>query len=429
MDGGCSNGDLMKIAVVGAGISGLVCAHHLSARSEVHVFEAGAHIGGHTNTLDVQRPSGHFAIDTGFIVFNDWTYPRFIRLLDKLNVPSQASTMSFSVKAEKSGLEYNGADLNRMFAQRKNIFRPSFYRMILDILRFNKESLELLESSGGGNVSLGTYLTQKKYSREFIEHYIVPMGAAIWSSNARQMHEFPAVYFVRFFKNHGMLSVDKRPSWRVIKNGSRSYLPELTRPFKDRLYSRRTVKKITRNADGVTLNIDHDGTIEESHFDQVVMAGHADQTLSILSDASSLEREILGSFAYQENKTLLHTDISVLPKNKKAWAAWNYWVPQEPLDKVAVTYNMNILQTIDSEETFLVSLNMENQIDPSKILKKILYHHPVYTAHAVASQKRWHEISGKNRTHFCGAYWGYGFHEDGVVSGERVCEDPGVQVS
>jgi predicted NAD/FAD-binding protein len=420
----------MKIAVIGSGVSGLVSAYHLSSRHDVHLFEANADLGGHTHTVTVDVPSGRYAVDTGFIVFNDRTYPRFIRLMNKLNVSSQPSSMSFSVKGEANGLEYNGTNLNTLFAQRTNLFRPAFHRMIRDILRFNKEAPSILtDPQFPLGTTLGDYLHENKYSQEFMKHYIIPMGSAIWSSGADQMKEFPIAYFVQFFKNHGMLSVDDRPIWRVVKGGSQSYIPALTEPFITRIHTRAPVERIQRLESGVRLTVRQNEREEEHNFDHVVCAGHADQMLPLLADATPQEKDILGQFRYQENKTVLHTDTSVLPKRKLAWAAWNYFTPKNPQSTVAVSYNMNILQTIRSPETFIVSLNMDDRIDPKKILKKILYHHPIYSSQAVESQKRWGEISGKNRTHFCGAYWGYGFHEDGVASGERVCESLGISVA
>lgn len=416
----------MKIAVVGSGISGLTCAYYLSLKGEVHIFEANSVVGGHTNTITVKVPSGAYAIDTGFIVFNDRTYPNFIRLMKEIQVPSQPSSMSFSVKVAGSGLEYNGADLNRLFIQRKNLLRPSFYRMIMDILRFNREAPLLLDQLNSEHISLGSYLMSNDYSSEFRDNYIIPMGSAIWSSSVSQMMEFPAVTFIRFFKNHGMLSVNDRPQWRVIKNGSRSYLPGITKPFNDRIHVNARVQSVKRDEENVVLKIEDEGGLKEARFDHVVLAGHSDQSLAVLSDATPLEREVLGSFSYQENHTLLHTDTSVLPQRKRAWASWNYFVPEESRNKVAVTYDMNILQSLSSPETFLVSLNMEDRIDPRHILKKIVYHHPVYNARSINAQKQWGKVSGVNRTHFCGAYWGYGFHEDGVVSALRVCESFGV---
>ena len=416
-----------KIAVVGSGISGLVCAYHLSKRAEVHVFEANPIIGGHTNTVDVSVSSGNYAVDTGFIVFNDRTYPRFVRLMNELKVASQPSVMSFSVKVEGNGLEYNGTSIDSLFAQRRNLFRPSFYWMIKDILRFNREApLVLADATVQVDMSLGDYLATRNYSRQFIDHYIIPMGAAIWSAGVAEMRSFPLTHFVQFFKNHGMLSVNDRPLWRVIHNGSRSYFPALTRPFQDRVHVGSPVRSVRREENRVVLSVESGGKREDVAFDHVVLAAHADQTLALLADATPPEREILGSFPYQENQTLLHTDVSVLPKRNKAWASWNYFVPKKEKNTVAVTYNMNILQNIDAPETFLVSLNMEDRVDPAKILTRITYHHPVYHGRGVRAQGEWDRISGVRRTHFCGSYWGNGFHEDGVVSGERVCKNMGV---
>jgi uncharacterized protein len=415
----------LRVAVVGSGVSGLVAAHYLSRRHEVTLFEADSRLGGHTHTVDVEVPSGRYAVDTGFIVFNDWTYPNFIRLMKDLGVASQPSDMSFSVKVEKTGLEYNGASLGKLFSQRSNLFRPSFYRMLLDILRFNRESPRLLDADAPEDLALGRYLAERRYSREFIDHYVVPMGSAIWSASVRQMESFPAAYFVRFFKNHGFLSVDDRPRWRTLRGGSRSYIDGMIAPFRDRVRLNSPVRSVRRDPDGVTLNV----AGAEARFDHAVLACHSDQSLRMLADAGGTEAELLAAFAYQENEAVLHTDTSVLPSRRAAWASWNYLVPREPGGRVAVTYVMNILQDLTAPETFCVSLNLEERVDPAKVIKRMTYHHPVYTARAVAAQKRWGEISGPNRTHFCGAYWGFGFHEDGVKSALRVCESLGVKVA
>jgi predicted NAD/FAD-binding protein len=413
----------LKIAIVGSGISGLTCAYLLSRGHEVQVFESNDYIGGHTHTVDVDVSSKTYSIDTGFIVFNDWTYPNFIELIKQLGVPSQETSMSFSVKTEASGLEYNGTDLNRLFAQRSNLLSPRFYRMIRDILRFGKEAPRVLKSGWDSLLSLKEYLDQNGYSDEFRNHYIVPMGAAIWSASVRQMEDFPIGYFVRFFKNHGMLSVGERPQWRVIQGGSKSYIAPITSPYRERIHLATPVLSVNRFADHVTLTTaEKNGQQQQSDFDHVIFASHSDQTLRLLKDASGVEREILSAFKYQPNSTILHTDQTVLPKRKLAWAAWNYFVPKEARGSVAVTYDMNILQRISSPTEFCVSLNLEDRIDPAKILKTYIYHHPVYDSGAVRSQSRWAEVSGKNRAHFCGAYWGFGFHEDGVNSALRVCE-------
>jgi predicted NAD/FAD-binding protein len=411
----------MKIAVIGSGISGLTCAYLLSRRHEVHLFEAADYIGGHTHTVDVEVGSGGYAVDTGFIVFNDWTYPKFIELMTRLRVPLQPTTMSFSVKTETKDFEYNGTDLNGLFAKRSHLFNPRFLRMVREILRFNREAPAVLEQPSS-ETSLGAYLRSNGYSAEFRDHYIVPMGAAIWSASRRQMEEFPIQYFVLFFKNHGMLSVDHRPQWRVIQGGSRSYIPAITAGWRERLHLRSPIHAVRRGESGVTLKTGGDSPAE-ARFDEAIFACHSDQTLKILGEsATPEERRVLSAFAYQPNTTVLHTDIRVLPKRKRAWAAWNYFVPAREQESVAVSYNMNFLQSIRAPETFCVSLNMGRQIDPSKVLRKFVYHHPIYTHAAVHAQKEWSRISGVDRLHFCGAYWGFGFHEDGVKSGLRVAE-------
>ncbi len=402
----------MKIAIIGSGIAGNTLAHHLHSQHDITVFEANQYIGGHTHTHDIEMLGKQHRVDTGFIVFNNRTYPHFIALLDTLNVEWQPSAMSFSVRDEVSGLEYNGTTLNSLFAQRRNLFKPGFYRMINDILRFNKQAPELLQS--GSEIKLIDYLTQGHYGQPFIHHYIVPMGAAIWSTDAAQMLNFPARFFVRFFHHHGMLSVNDRPEWRVIKGGSASYVEKLTEPFKANIRLRAPVESVRRAGASIKLRTLHS---EEETFDYVFFACHSDQALKILgSDATAAERDILGAIPYQENSIYLHHDVSLMPKRKLAWAAWNYHVTEQPSDKVLVTYNMNILQNIQSAEPILVTLNHTDMINPAKVLKRIKYMHPVYTIAGAAAQARHAEISGHHRTGFAGAYWRNGFHEDGVVS-------------
>lgn len=408
----------MRVAIVGTGIAGLAAAHRLHPSHHITVFEAGDHIGGHTHTHDIELGGRNWAIDTGFIVFNDWTYPNFIALMNELGVESQPSSMSFSVRCEKTGLEYNGTTLNTLFAQRRNLFSPSFHRMIRDILRFNREAPGFLEA-GDDHTRLGDYLTANRYRQEFRNHYIIPMGAAIWSAAPGDMLDFPARYFIRFFHNHGMLSVDDRPQWRVIRGGSRSYVEPLTAPFRERIHLNTPVMRIVRDEQGVTVQT---ATGSGARFDAVVLACHSDQALAMLDEPTQVEREILGAIPYQENETILHTDASVLPRARRAWAAWNYHIPREARDRVAVTYDMNILQGLEAPETFCVSLNYRDRIDPARILKRLTYHHPAYTPAGIAAQARHAEISGINRTYYAGAYWGFGFHEDGVKSGLRVAE-------
>jgi predicted NAD/FAD-binding protein len=401
----------MKIAIIGSGIAGNTLAYHLYKNHEITVFEAGSHIGGHTHTHNISLFGRTYSIDTGFIVFNDRTYPNFIEMLNANSVPWQPSDMSFSVQVEASGLEYNGTTLNTLFAQRINLFRPSFYKMIKEILRFNKQALELLES--GDEITLGDYLFQNGYRENFINEYIVPMGAAIWSTDAAQMLHFPARFFVRFFHHHGMLTVNNRPQWRTIKGGSANYVEKLTEPFKHQIKLNTPITSIQRQNSRVLVKTQFS---EKESFDFIFIACHSDQALQLLSDASSIEKEILGAIPYQENSVYLHHDAIVLPKRKRAWAAWNYHLSANNTHKVGVTYNMNILQNIQSPEPILVTLNHTNMINPAKVIKRLKYTHPVYTLAGAKAQARHAEISGHNRTAYAGAYWRNGFHEDGVVS-------------
>ena len=403
----------MKIAIVGTGIAGNVAARRLHAAGhDLTVFEALGHVGGHTHTHEVEQAGRRYAVDTGFIVFNDWTYPNFIALLDELGVASQESAMSFSVRDERDGLEYNGTTLNTLFAQRLNLVRPRFLGMVRDILRFNREAPALL-GTPGGEIPLGEVLRAGGYGRAFVEQYIVPMGAAIWSTDAATMQAFPAKFFIRFLLNHGMLSVDERPTWRVVKGGSARYVEKLVAPFRDRIRLRTPVEWIRRLPGQVVVK-PRGGAPE--HFDALFLACHSDQALRLLADPSPAETEVLSAIPYQENEAVLHTDARLLPRKRLAWAAWNYHVLREDSRRVALTYNMNILQGLDAPEPFLVTLNRTDEIDPSKVLRRITYHHPLYTAAGVAAQARQAEINGPLRTFFCGAYWRNGFHEDGVVS-------------
>jgi predicted NAD/FAD-binding protein len=390
----------------------MVAAYRLSRDHEVSVFESGGYIGGHTHTVDVLHAGTHYAVDTGFIVFNDWTYPNFIEILEELGVAWQPSSMSFSVRCERTGLEYNGTNLNSLFAQRRNFLRPAFLRMIADILKFNRCAPELL-TADGDETTLGAYLDREGYSRYFIDHYIIPMGAAIWSSRPIDMLRFPARFFVEFFANHGFLSVDERPVWRVIRGGSREYVKKLTAPYAARIHLNTPVNGIQRHRNHVMLRL-RNGALEQ--FDQVFIACHSDQALALLSDPSAEEREILGAIAYQSNEALLHTDTRLMPRRPLAWAAWNYHLPIEQYERVTVTYNMNILQSIGAPAQFLLTLNRSEAVDPRLVLGSYTYDHPVYTRAAVDAQKRRAEISGPRRTFYCGAYWSYGFHEDGVRS-------------
>ncbi len=402
----------MKIAVIGTGIAGNVAAHHLAREHEVTVFEADDRIGGHTNTVGVEHGGRTYAVDTGFIVFNERTYPNFIELLDALGVASQDSDMSFSVRDEKTGFEYNGSNLNKLFAQRSNLFRPSFYRMISDILRFNREAPRLLEPDAPP-LSLEDYLAREKYSSEFIEHFIVPTGAAIWSAKPAVMAKMPASFFVRFFDNHGMLSVNDRPVWRVIRGGSNAYVEKLVAGHRDRIRLNAPVVSIRRSAEHVEVKVQGQ---ESERFDHVFIACHGDQALQMLADPGMREEQVLGKFHYQQNEAVLHTDDSLMPKRRRAWAAWNYHLTVSGQERVALSYNMNILQSIEAPVQFCVTLNHTQAIDPDKIIQRFEYRHPVFTPESVAAQEFQAEINGLYRTYYCGAYWRNGFHEDGVVS-------------
>ena len=402
----------MKIAIIGAGIAGNTIAWHLHKKHDITVFEADGHIGGHTHTHQVKAFGREYNIDTGFIVYNDWTYPHFIEMLDTLGVETQSSDMSFSVRDEDSGLEYNGTSLNSLFAQRSNLFRPKFLWMIKDILRFNKEAPSLLDDANQ-DMSFGDYLKKHAYSESFVRNYIIPMGSAIWSADPNQMFQFPAKFFIRFFHNHGMLSVSNRPEWRVIKGGSQAYVSKLTAEFKDRIRVSTPIEQVTRTANSVLVK---PKGADAEKFDWVFFACHSDQALKMLADASDDERAILGALPYQKNQIVLHTDAKLMPKRRLAWAAWNYHLTAKPLGLAAVTYNMNILQSLDSPEPFLVTLNHTANIDPAKIIKTLNYTHPVFTAEGIAAQLKHAIISGVNKTAYAGAYWRNGFHEDGVAS-------------
>lgn len=403
----------MRIAIIGSGIAGLTAARRLCMEHEVTVFEANDYVGGHTNTIDVDLEGRRWAVDTGFIVFNDRTYPNFIALMNEIGVASRPSDMGFGVCCERTGLEYCGSTVGQMFAQRRNVVSPAFWGMLLAILRFNRQAPLLLESRDDA-LELGDYLAREGYSGGFVEHYIVPMGAAIWSTNPQTMLKFPARNFVEFFANHGLLSINDRPQWRVIAGGSRSYVAPLTAPFADRIRLNSPVARVYRNSQAVELVL-RDGA--RARFDAVVFACHSDQALAMLAAPTDAEREILGAIPYQPNLAVLHTDERHLPGNRRAWAAWNYRIPAGHEAAVSVTYNMNILQGLDARAQFLVTLNPATEIDPAKVIRSIAYQHPVFTPGGLIAQRRHDELMGHNRSFFCGAWWGYGFHEDGVKSG------------
>ncbi|HET9694257.1 MAG TPA: FAD-dependent oxidoreductase, partial [Steroidobacteraceae bacterium] len=408
---------MTRIAVVGAGIAGLYASWRLARDHDVTLYEAADYAGGHTNTVDVEYEGRSWAIDTGFIVFNDWTYPNFIAMLRELGVAWQASNMSFSLRCERSGLEYNGTSVNTLFAQRRNLVRPAFLRMIVEILRFNAGAKRWLRQTNA-DPTLGEYLRAAGYSTQFVEHYIVPMGRAIWSAEASALLGFPTRFFLDFFERHGFLSVDDRPVWQTVRGGSREYVRALLAASRARLRLSTPVSSIRRQPNQVSVRTQA-GEVE--HFDYVFLACHADQALALLEQPSRAETEVLRALPFAANEAILHTDASVLPRRPLARAAWNYHLLRDPQEPVALTYDMNVLQGLqDAPTRFLVTLNHRRAIDPRRILRTFQYAHPVYTPAGVAAQRRQRELDGALRTYYCGAYWRCGFHEDGVVSAQSA---------
>ena len=408
----------MRIAIVGAGISGLVCAHLLHEDHELTLFEANDYAGGHTHTVRVDTADETHHVDTGFIVHNDRNYPLFERLLESVGVATQPAPMSFSVSDGRGGLEYNGSSANGLFANRANLVSPSFHRMVRDLLRFNREAPALVGLNGTGP-SLGQFLDEGGYSRVFVERLLVPQASAVWSADPASMWEFPAAMLAEFFANHGMFGFTDRPRWRSITGGSARYVERLTRDFAPSLRLRTPVRRVERFEDRVEVT---PAGGEAMSFDEVILATHSDQALRMLADPSDSEHEVLEAIRYQPNDVVLHTDRSLLPRRRRAWASWNYHLQDEPVGRTTVTYHMNRLQSLAADREFCVTLNRGGQVDPATVIRSLRYDHPVFTAPALAAQSRWEQVSGPRRTHYCGAYWGYGFHEDGVASALRVCE-------
>ncbi|MEJ2255790.1 MAG: FAD-dependent oxidoreductase [Woeseiaceae bacterium] len=401
----------MRIAIIGTGISGNVAAWKLRDQYDITVYEAAGHIGGHTNTVDVDERGRTLAIDTGFIVFNDRTYPNFIRMLDDIGQTSKPSNMSFSVRSEDGRIEYQSSSLNGLFAQRSNLFRPAYHRMLRDVLRFFRDAVTDIQRFGR-QLTVGEYVSARGYSKQFVDDYLVPMAAAIWSAEPVAVLDMPALFLVRFFKNHGLLQLQDRPEWRVIEGGSREYVRRLVAGHRDRIRLRAPVTSITRTSSGVEITSSAGG---KEHYDYVFVACHSDQALKLLTDPTEDEAAVLGAIAYQPNEAVLHTDTSVLPRRRRAWASWNYMVPGDRRSHVAVSYNMNILQSLDAEQTYIVTLNDTGRIDDSKVIRKVQYDHPVFSLPTISAQQR-HGALNCDRTYYCGAYWRNGFHEDGVVS-------------
>jgi predicted NAD/FAD-binding protein len=411
----------MKIAVVGAGIAGNGAAWLLSRKHEVVLYERETRLGGHTHTHRVELHGREYAVDTGFIVYNPRNYPLFSRLLSELGVYSQETTMGFSVQDARSGLEYNATNLDALFCQRRNLVSPPFWRMVREILRFYRESPALLLQAGPGP-TLGEYLRERAYSKLFVEAHLVPMACALWSSPTGQVMEFPAQHLVRFMANHQMLDAGERPSWRVLRGGSSSYLTALQRDWRVQVRAGAGVQRLRRAPEGVYVATQEG----EERFDQVLLACHSDEALALLEQPTNAEREVLGAMRYQRNETVLHTDARLLPRNRKAWAAWNAYLPAEPGAHCTVSYCMNLLQSLDAPEPFVVTLNRTQDIDPARILARMDYAHPLQDHASVAAQARRAEVNGVDRIWYAGAYWGYGFHEDGLRSGVEVARALGV---
>lgn len=405
----------MNIAIIGSGIAGLTCAWRLAGHHQVTLFEAEPAVGGHTATVDVSTPQGKYAIDTGFIVYNDRTYPRFTGLLSELGISGQKTQMSFSVHNPQSGLEYNGHTLTSLFAQRRNLVNPAFWGLLRDIVRFNRLAKEALAGDVNENATLETFLEQHGFSAFFARHYILPMGAAIWSSSLQEMRRFPLPLFLRFFEHHGLLDVTQRPQWYVVPGGSREYVRAILTQLGDRLtlHLNAPVQQVTRHNGGVEIQL-----AQSSHtFDQVIFACHSSQALAMLADPTPAESEVLGDIGWQHNEVVLHSDPRWLPVRERAWASWNYRLSERDQASACVTYNMNILQGLpEGSPLFCVTLNPETPVDERYVWKRFVYEHPMFNPQSWRAQSRRGEINGHQRSWFCGAYWYNGFHEDGVRS-------------
>lgn len=409
----------MRIAVAGSGVSGLVAAWLLAPRHDVVLFEADERPGGHTNTVDVTLPSGDYAVDTGFIVCNDRTYPNFLRLLDELGVATQPSDMTFSVSCERTGLEWAGTDLNGVFAQRANALRPSFLRMLSDVVRFGRFGQRRLRDSAQDE-DLGTladFVAEHRFSPAFVDLYLVPLGASIWSAEPAAFDRYPLRPLLAFLDHHGLLDLRTRPQWMTVTGGSRTYVRAIIAELGDRVRLGCPVERVTRSEDKVEVESRAGAEV----FDHLVVAGHSDQALALLGDPTTAETEVLGAIRYVANEATLHTDRAMLPRSPRAWAAWNYHRLAEDQNRVAVTYDMNRLQRLGAAEPICVTLNRHADIDPAAVLQRIDYAHPVYDPPSDAARRRRAEISGRNRTSYVGAYWHNGFHEDGVRSAVEAC--------
>ncbi len=421
-----------RIAIVGSGISGSLCARLLATEHHVTLFEASKQLGGHTHTIEIDAFGSTWPVDTGFMVFNDRTYPNFLRMLDLLGIESRTSDMSFSVHCSRTGLEYQGSSLNGLFAQRRNLFQPSFLRMVRGILRFNRQAQKLLDKPDDG-LTLGEWIDHcnadhtraKSITPEVITHYLLPMTAAIWSAPPQAMLEFPVKFLAHFLHNHGLLQIFDRPQWRTICGGAKRYLDALLHPLGDDVRTGSTVASVTRASEGVRLRM---ASGEEQEFDVAVIAAHAPDALAMVEEPSSRESEVLGTFRYQSNEAYLHIDSHVLPDRRRAWASWNYRLAADPTEPASVTYDLSRLQGHDTPSPLLQSLNPNQPIDQTKVLRKLEFSHPLFDASSYSAQTRHNELHDCGRVYYCGAYWGYGFHEDGVNSALAVCRRFGIHL-
>lgn len=421
----------LDIAVIGSGISGMSAAWLLSQRHRVTVYESADRVGGHSNTVEAQGPDGPVAVDTGFIVYNTANYPNLIALFDHLGVTTQSSDMSFSVSLDEGGFEYAGTDLFGLLAQRRNIARPRFWRMMCDIVRFYRAAPALLSRPDADRLTLGAFLDAEGYSDSFIHNHLLPMGAAIWSASLDGMRAHPAAAFVAFFQNHGLLNLVDRPEWRTVSGGSRAYVARLTGAYRDRIRLNCGVHALRRPAGEGKVAV-HDTRGGHETYDHVVVAAHADQALAMLADADPQEREILGAFRYQANETVLHGDPALMPRRQRAWASWNYLgrTAEDGSRAVCVTYWMNLLQGLDRRIPLFVTLNADQfgqTPKPETVIRRFAYEHPLFTCDALAAQARLWDIQGGRNTWFCGSYFGAGFHEDGLQAGLAVAEALGGQ--
>lgn len=413
-----------KIAVIGSGIAGMASAWLLAKRYQVTLIDKNDYIGGHTNTISVAQANRDtpLPVDTGFIVYNEPNYPNLVNLFNLLGVETQPTTMSFSASIINSGLEYAGSDLNTLFAQRKNVFSPRFLKLVADILKFNKQAKKLLQTDTvDPRLTLGGFLQINKIGQAMQNDYLLPMAGAIWSCPPDQIKSFPAKSFAQFFNNHGLLSIKDRPQWRTVVGGSSVYVKKLLADFSGQVITNNSVVSITRQPDKITLSLKNG---QEMNVDDVVLATHADEALAILSDATKDEKRYLSVFRYQDNDTYLHTDEQLMPKLEKVWSCWNYIAQKsdEATPAVSVTYWMNALQGLNTTSNYFVSLNPLRPIEPSKIIKRIHYAHPVFDNATLLSQRQLHYIQGKQHTWFAGSYFGYGFHEDALSSAVAVAK-------